>query len=110
MNENLKAESNGLSVASFIFGILALLSSFVMVLTPFFAPMAIAFAWLSRGKGKMHWQAVAGNLLALLSIVISIAVLMVLCVVFMAAISAALSGLDTETLRSALEQILANLR
>ncbi len=74
MNENLKAEYNGLSVASFVFGILAVLSSFVLVLTPFFAPLAITFAWLSRGNKKMNWQAVAGNTLAILSILISFVV------------------------------------
>ena len=78
MDYSMKAEKNGLSLASFVFGILAVLGSFVVVPTPFFASMAICFAWLSRGKKKMNWQAAAGNVLAVVSILISIAIVLLL--------------------------------
>lgn len=82
---NTKAESNSMSLASLVFGILAVLSSFIVVLTPLFAGLAITFAWLSRGDKHMSNQAIAGNILAVISIVVSFAVLMSIIVICAAA-------------------------
>ena len=75
---NIKASSNGLSLASLIFGILAVLGSFMMITTPIFSGLAITFAWLSRGDKKMSNQAIAGNILAFIAIAISLILLTIL--------------------------------
>ena len=64
---------NGLATASLIFGILAILCAVAVLPTPFTAGLAITFAWLSRGDGKMCARASAGNILGVVSIIISIA-------------------------------------
>ena len=83
MQNNISAERNGLSTASLVFGILALIFSVFIVFTPFNAALAITFSWLSRGDKKMNGQAIAGNILGLISIVISIAVVVALFITFM---------------------------
>ena len=83
MQNNISAERNGLSTASLVFGILALIFSWSVVLTPFNSALAITFSWLSRGDKKMNGQAIAGNILGLISIIISIAVVVALLVMFM---------------------------
>ena len=85
MNHQERAEYNGLSIAALVFGILAVLGSFTILATPLLASLAISFAWLSRGERKMHWQAITGNVLAVLSIVISLTLILLL-------LTAALSG------------------
>lgn len=75
---NIKASSNGLSLASLIFGILAVLGSFMMFTTPIFSGLAITFAWLSRGDKKLSNQAIAGNILAIIAIVISLIIFIIL--------------------------------
>ena len=75
---NIKASSNGLSLASLVFGILAVIGSFVIVPTPLFAGLAITFSWLSRGDRRMSNQALAGNILALIAIAVSIIIFVVI--------------------------------
>lgn len=82
---NTKAESNSMSLASLVFGILAVLGSFAVVPTPLFAGLSITFACLSRGDKHMSNQAVAGNILAVISIIVSIMVLMAITAIFAAA-------------------------
>ena len=82
MNEQTKAVPNGLSTASLIFGILALLTSITVVLVPFNASMAIMFAWLSRGNKKMCSRAAAGNLMGIISLVLGLVVLIAMTVAF----------------------------
>ena len=72
MSDQLKAETNGLSIASLVFGIFALLTSITVVPVIFMSSMAIMFSWLSRGNRRMNGQALAGNILAIISIIISI--------------------------------------
>ncbi len=67
-----------MSLASLVFGILAVIGSFVVVPTPLLAGLAITFAWLSRGDRRMGNQAIAGNILALIAIAISIIILTVI--------------------------------
>lgn len=74
-----------MSLASLVFGILAVLSSFIVVFTPLFAGLAITFAWLSRGDKRMSNQAAAGNVLAVISIAVSIAVILAIMSFFAAA-------------------------
>ena len=76
-----KAGSNSMSLASLVFGILAVLGSIVIIPTPFLAGLAITFSWLSRGDRKMSNQALAGNILAVAAILISLFVLGLLLVV-----------------------------
>ena len=75
---NIKASSNGLSLASLVFGILAVIGSFVIIPTPLFAGLAITFSWLSRGDRRMSNQALAGNILALIAIAVSIIIFVVI--------------------------------
>lgn len=99
MNET-KAASNNMSLAALIFGILAVLGSFTVVLTPVFAGLAITFSWLSRGDKRMCTQAVVGNVLGVIAIVISIivliAIVMVIASVFVMTIEG--GGMDMETI------------
>ena len=78
MSDQLKAGANGLSIASLLFGILALLTSITVIPVLFFASLAIMFSWLSRGNRRMNGQALAGNILAIISIIISICVVVAL--------------------------------
>ena len=78
---NIKAGSNTMSLAALVFGILSVLGSLVVVPTPLFAGLAITFSWLSRGDRKMSNQALAGNILAVVAILISLFVLGLLLVV-----------------------------
>ncbi len=73
--KTVKAGSNSMSLASLVFGILAVLGSCVVIPTPFFAGLAITFSWLSRGDRRMNNQALAGNILAIVAIIISLFVL-----------------------------------
>lgn len=75
---NIKADSNTMSLAALVFGILSVLGSLVVVPTPLFAGLAITFSWLSRGDKRMSNQALAGNILAVIAICISLIVAAVL--------------------------------
>ena len=88
MTDNVYAKTNGLSLAALIFGILAFLGSFAVVPTPFCASLAVMFSWLSRGDKKMNGQAVAGNVLAVAAVVISLVVLGLVLTVFRVAAEA----------------------
>ncbi len=74
----IKADSNTMSLAALVFGILSLLGSLVIVPTPLFAGLAITFSWLSRGDRRMSNQALAGNILAVFAIGISLIVLTII--------------------------------
>lgn len=73
-----KAGSNSMSLASLVFGILAVLGSCVIFPTPFLAGLAITFSWLSRGDRRMSNQALAGSILAAVAILISLFVLVLI--------------------------------
>lgn len=79
--EEIKSKANSMSLAALIFGIIAVLGSFTVVLTPLFAGLAVTFALLSRGDKKMCGQAIAGNVLAVFAVAVSIIVLIALVVV-----------------------------
>lgn len=87
MDNNIRAEANGLSIAGLVFGILAVLSSFTVVFIPFFASMAITFSLLSRGNKKMNVQAIAGNILAIVSIIIGLLICSIILVLIIGGIS-----------------------
>ena len=72
--DDIIARANALSLASLVFGILAVLGSFVIVPTPMLSGLAITFSWLSRGDKRMNSQALAGSILAAIAIVISLIV------------------------------------
>ena len=76
--DNIKAGSNGMSLAALVFGILAVLGSFVIAPTPLLSGLAITFSWLSRGDKKMCNQAVAASILAVIAIIISLVVMSVI--------------------------------
>ena len=59
---------NGFSTASLIFGVLSLLTCMLVVLVPFNSGLAITFAFLSRGDGRMSTEAKIGLVLAVLAI------------------------------------------
>lgn len=105
MENNVYSKANGLSAAALIFGILALLGSFLVIPTPFNASMAIMFSWLSRGDKKMNRQALAGNILALASIVISLTVCVILMTVFITALLSYIGNLDLSGLEAALKSL-----
>ncbi len=90
--DNVKAKSNSLSLASLIFGILALMGSVLIIPTPFTAGLAITFSWLSRGDKKLSNQAIAGNILAVIAIAVSLIVLIML---FSVIVLAAMHGADS---------------
>ena len=96
---------NGLATASLIFGILAILGSVFILPTTFNAGLAIAFAWLSRGNGKMCGRASAGHILAVISIVISLAAIGVLALAAFRFAQELLSGMAIEEIAPYLEQI-----
>ncbi|MBQ1424320.1 MAG: hypothetical protein IIY96_07765 [Lachnospiraceae bacterium] len=110
MYEQSKAAPNALSTASLVFGILALLTSITVVAVPFMASMAIMFAWLSRGNKRMNGRAVAGNVMAIVSIVLGIVVLVA---VLLAAVSwlhgAASGAMMPELLQPYLEPLMPYL-
>ena len=66
--------STGMAVGSLIMGLLSLLTSFIMIFTPLFSGLAIAFSWLSRGNSKMKGAAIIGNILAVIAMIVSISV------------------------------------
>lgn len=70
----IKASSNSMSLAALVLGILAVLASILVIPTPLFAGLSITFSWLSRGDKRMSNQALAGNILAVIAIVISLIV------------------------------------
>ena len=70
----IKAGSNSMSLAALVFGILAVLASIVVIPTPLLAGLSITFSWLSRGNKRMSNQALAGNILAVIAIIISLIV------------------------------------
>ncbi len=70
----IKAGSNGMSLAALVFGIMAVLGSIVVIPTPLLAGLSITFSWLSRGDKRMNNQALAGNILSVIAIVISLIV------------------------------------
>ena len=74
MNDTLKAESNGMSLAALVFGILSLLFSAAVLPTFLFGPMALTLGLLSRGDKKLGSQASVAVILAVISAVISIVV------------------------------------
>ena len=110
MYEQSKAAPNALSTASLVFGILALLSSITVVAVPFMASMAIMFAWLSRGNKRMNGRAVAGNVMAIVSIVLG---LVVLAAILLAAVSwlhgAARGAMMPELLQPYFEELMPYL-
>ena len=105
MSDQLKAETNGLSIASLVFGIFALLTSSTVVPVIFMSSMAIMFSWLSRGNRRMNGQALAGNILAIISIIISIGVVIAILSGILGWAGGAHSGL---TLQEILQQIREN--
>ena len=105
MYEQSKAAPNALSTASLVFGILALLTSITVVAVPFNASLAIMFSWLSRGDKKMNGRAVAGNVMALVSIVLGLAVLVALLLAAVSWMHGAVSGYQFKELEPLFEQI-----
>ena len=81
MNGTLKAESNGMSLAALIFGILSLLFSAAVLPTFLFGPMALTLGLLSRGEKKLGSQASIAVILAVISAVISLVVTVVAVIV-----------------------------
>ena len=74
MDNTLKAESNGMSLAALILGVLSLLLSAAVLPTFLFGPLAVTLGLLSRGEKRMGSQGMAAVILAVISVVISIAV------------------------------------
>lgn len=74
MNKQVKAETNGLAIASLVFGIIGILISWTVVLNLPFACMTFAFSLLSRGNKRKCGVAAAGTILGIVSIVIGIVV------------------------------------
>ncbi len=105
MYEQTKAAPNALSTASLLFGILALLTSITVVAVPFTASLAITFAWLSRGNKRMNGRAVAGNVMAIVSIVLGITVLIALVLALISWLHGAATGGTIEQLEPYFEQL-----
>lgn len=74
MEKNVKAETNGLAVASMVFGIISILISWTMVLNLPCACLAFCFSLLSRGNKKKSGPAVAGTVMGIVSIIIGLVV------------------------------------
>lgn len=74
MDKKAKAETNGLAVASLIFGILTLLTCWTVVLPVSQALLAFMFALLSRGNKKKCGVAKAGTLLAVIGLVFALVI------------------------------------
>lgn len=74
MDKNVKAETNGLAIASLVFGIIGILISWTMVLNIPCACLTFAFSLLSRGNKKKCSMAVVGTVMGIISIVIGIVV------------------------------------
>lgn len=70
-----RAETNGMSIAGLVFGILSLLVCWTVVLAPFMAGLAMTFACLSRGDKKMCGLSIATVVMAIISILVAAAIL-----------------------------------
>ena len=105
MNEQTKAAPNALSNASLFFGILALLSCITVIAVPPLACLAITFSWLSRGNKRMNGRAVAGNVMAIVSIVLGIAVLAALVLALISWMHGAANGGSIPQLEPYFEQL-----
>ncbi len=104
MDRKEKAAVNGLAVASLVFGILAILTSWTVIPAVMNALFALMFASLSKGCRKKCGIALAGMLLALSAIVIALiaaAVFFELAVDFVNS----LSGSREEMLRDLLDAL-----
>ena len=82
MNSDTKSEVNGLSIAGLVFGILAIITCWMVVFVPFNAGMAITMSCLSRGGKKMNGISITGCVLAGISLFIAV-LLMILMVSLM---------------------------
>ena len=71
MDKKAVSETNGLAVASLIFGVLTILTCWTMVLPVPQALLAFMFALLSRGNRRSCGVAKAGALLAVIGLVLT---------------------------------------
>ena len=72
MENNIRAEKNSLSVWSLVFGIIAVLTSWTVIIGIPAALLAITFAALSQGRFKKSKQALCGTLLGTASILLAV--------------------------------------
>ena len=100
---------NGLAAASLVFGILAILGSVLVLPTAFNAGLAITFAWLSRGDGRMCGRAVAGNILGVVSIILSIIALIALIYAGIRYAQSLVMQIPMDQVQSFIDQIVAAL-
>jgi len=72
MDRTVKAETNGLAIASLIFGILSVLSCWTIILPIPQAALAIGLALLSRGNKKKCTMASTGLILGIVGAVLGV--------------------------------------
>lgn len=72
MENSRKSEVNGMCIAGLVFSILAVLTSWTVILAPLNAGMAFTLACLSGGKLKMNAVSVISCVLASLSLVLAV--------------------------------------
>lgn len=73
MDKKIRAEANGLAVASLVFGIISVLLSWTVVLNIPCVCLTFAFSLLSRGNKRKCGMAVTGTVLGIVSLVIGLA-------------------------------------
>lgn len=75
MDKKQRAETNALSIASLVFGIISLLISWTVIFNIPCAFLTFMFSLLSRGNRKLSGLAAAGTVMGIISLIVGAAAL-----------------------------------